>query len=219
LNDVPENKTSALAPRAPDAEQRRRRRRAEARRPELVAPQSLAVEGGAEAFSMRRLADRCGYTAPTIYHHFGDKPGLIRELMEERFGRLLERLRRVPRAADPAEYLRDLARAFVRFGLGHPTHYQLLTTPYPGAADPPESAEQARAFLEEPLARLARQGRLRITDVEAVVQSLWALTHGVISLQIHRPDYPWSGELLEVALEVFLHGLLRPRAPAGDTTE
>ena len=51
--------------------------RSQARRAILDATQSLLVEGGYEAFSMRRLAERCGYTAPTIYHHFGDKPGLI----------------------------------------------------------------------------------------------------------------------------------------------
>ena len=29
-----------------------------------------------------RLAERCGYTAPTIYHYFGDKEGLWLAVLE-----------------------------------------------------------------------------------------------------------------------------------------
>ena len=96
------------------AEQRRRQQRADARRAILDATESLLVEGGYESFSIRRLVDRCGYTAPTIYHYFGDKPGLLDALLEEVFQKLVRLIRRVPQSDDPIEYLRTLARAFVR---------------------------------------------------------------------------------------------------------
>jgi AcrR family transcriptional regulator len=195
---------------SPPAEQRRHRQREEARRSILDATESLLVEEGYEKFSMRRLADRCGYTAPTIYHYFGDKPGLIDTLLDERFGRLLVRLRRVPRAPDAADNLLELARAFIRFGLRHPTHYRLLTTPRGNGATPPPSAERSREILEGPLRELHQQGRLVCADLEAVIQSLWALTHGLISLRIHRPDYPWAKDLADVGLNTFVRGLLQP---------
>jgi AcrR family transcriptional regulator len=31
------------------------------------------IECGGDGFSIRKLAGRCGYTAPTIYHYFGDE--------------------------------------------------------------------------------------------------------------------------------------------------
>ena len=68
--------------------------------------------------------ERCGYTAPTIYHHFGDKLGLLDALLEERFGDLLKLIARVPVSSDPLDTIRARARAFVRFGLRNPTHYR-----------------------------------------------------------------------------------------------
>jgi AcrR family transcriptional regulator len=188
---------------------RRQRQRAEARRAILEATEALLLEEGYERFSMRRLAERCGYTAPTIYHYFGDKPGLIDALLEERFALLLRQIRRVPRDPDPAEYMRSLARAFVRFGLRNPTFYRLLMTPRPEEGTPPHSAEQARAVFEGPVYELARSERLHTDDVEVAKQALWALLHGVISLSLSRPDYPWSKDLVEVALETMLRGMLR----------
>lgn len=189
---------------------RRRAQRAEARRAILDASEALLVEDGFDAFSMRRLAQRCGYTAPTIYHHFGDKQGLIDELIDERVRRLLTRLRRVPRGPDPEQNLRALAEAFVRFGLQNPTHYQLLTAPRPDDSPEPESAEQLRALFEDPLRELERAGRLRTPDLEEAKQCLWVLLHGVISTRTSLPHHPWSKTLVRSALDAMLRGLLHP---------
>ncbi len=56
---------------------RRTRQREEARRAILDATEELLLEVGYDDFSMRRLVERCGYAAPSIYHYFGDKDGLI----------------------------------------------------------------------------------------------------------------------------------------------
>ena len=109
------------------SERRRLQHREDARRAILDATEALLVERGFEAFSMRRLAERCGYTAPTIYHYFGDKQGLVDTLLEERFPRMVAAMKRARRATTPARHLRDDARAFVRFGLRKPRRIQLLT--------------------------------------------------------------------------------------------
>jgi len=67
---------------SPAFEQRRSAQRAQVRRAVLDATESLLLEAGEEQFSIRRLVERCGYTAPTIYHHFGDKKGLIDALLD-----------------------------------------------------------------------------------------------------------------------------------------
>ncbi len=167
------------------------------------------MEDGYEGFSMRRLAQRCGYTAPTIYHYFGDKQGLIDALLEERMRRVLARLRRVKRGDDPAETVRAQAEAFVRFGLQNPTHYRLFTAPGAGSTSPGPSAEEVRAIFEGPLETLDRAGRL-LADIEVVKQCLWVLVHGVISMQISRPEEGWSKSLLETALGAMLDGLVAP---------
>jgi AcrR family transcriptional regulator len=193
---------------ATPAERRRLQQREEAQRAILNATETLLVEEGYEAFSMRRLASLCGYTAPTIYHYFGDKRGLIDALLNERVHRLLARLRRVKRGEDPVDTQRAMADAFVRFGLQNPTHYRLLTAPRPDDSPPPATAEEARAAFEQPIEQLDKQGRLLLGDAEETKQCMWVLLHGLISLPTSRPDAEWSKTLMETALDAMLSGLV-----------
>ena len=94
------------------AERRRLQSRAEARRAILDATEALLVEDGATAFSMRRLAERCGYTPPTIYHYFGDKQRLLDELLDERCRTLVRSLRRVGLDGDPVRDLRTYRETY-----------------------------------------------------------------------------------------------------------
>lgn len=196
------------------AERRRREQREDARRSILDAAEALLVEGGYERFSMRRLALRCGYTAPTIYHYFGDKRRLIDAVLEDGFQRILDRLREVRRSADPAEAVRAQLDAFVRFSLENPTHYRLLSLPRPDGAPPPASEAVAREQLESPLAALLQAGRLRASSVEEAVQCLWVVLHGVISLRTTIPDGQWTEDLESFALDTLLRGLIAPAGAA-----
>ena len=203
-------------------ETRRLRNREAARRAILDATEALLVDGGFESFSMRRLVERCGYTAPSIYHHFGDKRGLIDALLEERFRLMVDRIQAVPTEGDGVATLRAQFAAFVQFGLEHPTHYRLLTQPRPDDSPPSESAEAARALIEVTLSRLAADKRLQLDDIEEAVQCIWVMLHGLIALRISRPDYEWTSSHVDVCLDVLLRGLVispshpnGARAPAG----
>ena len=99
---------------------------------------------------MRRLAERCGYTAPTIYHYFADKKGLFDTLLEERFRRMVDTMRRVRRSDDPVETLLAVGQACVRFGLRNPSQVQLLTALRPDPTDPPQSSVEGRELIEAP---------------------------------------------------------------------
>ncbi len=111
---------------------------------------------------------------------------------------------------DPAETMRSLARAFVDFGMRNPTFYRLLTTPRPDDSEPPRAAEEARAVLEEPIHELERQGRLCAADAETTKQTVWVLLHGLVHLRLSRPEHPWSPDLVGVALEAIVQGMVRP---------
>lgn len=204
------------------AERRRLQSRADARRAILDATEALLVEDGFEAFSMRRLADRCGYTAPTIYHHFGDKQRLIDTLLDERFQGLIRSLKRAQSDGhDPVEDLRACGTAFARFGLRNPTFYVLLSQPRPDPDVPvPPAAEEARAILEQPLAKLAADGRLA-ADLEATQQIVWAFLHGFVLLRTHRSDVLFHKDVLELGLDALIRSLIRDagRAPVREETD
>jgi AcrR family transcriptional regulator len=200
------------------SEIRRSRHREEARRAILDATEAILVEDGVELFSIRKLATRCGYTAPTIYHYFRDKDGLIHALLEERFSRLLQRVRRVQLGPDQVANVREYARAFLRFGLSNPAFYQLMSrVPRDGKEREVRAAEDARAIMAGPLEALAAEGRLCTDDLEAAGQAIWAVLHGLIALRIGNPTYAWSKNVSDVALDSMLRGIVRPGAEKGSS--
>ncbi len=201
--------TVSLHPSPSPAEARRQKQREEARRAILDATEALLIETGGDAFPIRTLADRCGYTAPTIYHYFRDKAGLLDALLDERFERLLARVEDVPRSEDPAENLRRMVEAFVGFGRENPAFYRLiLVGPRASGDGTPASVEAARERLSQPWVELHQAGLLH-TDPQTAAQSMWAVMHGLTALQISRPDYDWGPELAQVAVDSMLRGLIR----------
>lgn len=174
----------------------------------LKAAQELLLESGVDGMSIRKLTDRCGYTAPTIYHHFGDKAGLVAAVVEERFREVHQIMLSIPRGGDAARYLNDTARAFVRFALDNPEHYQLLSLPgvVPGSVP---AAESAREMVKDALEQLAREGTLATNDIDAAYEITWAMLHGIISLRLNRPEYPFSDQMIELAFQMMEGGLLR----------
>jgi AcrR family transcriptional regulator len=155
------------------------------RRAILDAAQALLLEVGVERLSIRRVSERCGFKAPTIYHHFRDKNGLVDALIEGCFREILERMQRVPRGDEPAAYLREIARSFITFQLEHPEHFALLAAPRLERDDPPPSAEQSRALVFRALEEVAAAGSMRGIDVETAFQAIWVvLRHRVAA---HQP--------------------------------
>src|SRR5262249_28376467 len=96
------------------------------RREILAAASALLYEGGPEGLTIRRLALRCGYTAPAIYAEFGDKAGLLDAILRDAIESLTERVQSLPKTADPTEQMRQQFKEMVRFGREHPTHYRLM---------------------------------------------------------------------------------------------
>jgi len=188
------------------AERRRIQYRDETRRGILDAAEHLLVEGGHEAFSMRRLAERCGCTAPTLYHYFRDKHGLIDSLLEECMQQLVAELRHHDDPShDPGGRVRAMCVAFARFGLRNPRHYELLALNRGPDVEEPPSGEQARRMLEGPLEAFARDRGIGDDErLETLRLGLWSVMHGYILLRTSHPDEAWSDAVLERALDALL---------------
>ncbi|MGI9592352.1 MAG: TetR/AcrR family transcriptional regulator [Myxococcota bacterium] len=205
--------TTSSPDSAPSAFERRRlQQREETRRTILDATGALLVEDGYEGFSMRRLAARCGYAAPSIYHHFGDKQSLLDAVVEERFQLVLGRRRWVRRRPDPPETVRAMMAEFVQFGLENPDHYKLLDLPRPGDPSPPPSSERVRELLHEQLEELGAAGRLASDSVDEAAQFLWCVITGLLRLQVVHSKGDWSDRLPEFGVEAALRGLVLPAA-------
>jgi AcrR family transcriptional regulator len=196
-------------------ERRRARQRDEARRAIVDATEALLIESGHFDFSIRSLGRRCGYSAPTIYHYFGDKDGLIDALLEERVAHLADAIEHVPQTGDALADLHALLLAFVEFGAANPTFRRLMwTASGKGDSRTTPAMERLRARVRPPLLELAASGRFADLDAETAGQMIWAMLHGLSALQVIEPDHPWAPNLGERALETLLRGMTRAPAEA-----
>ena len=153
--------------------------------------------GDQASVSIRAIAKAAGVTPPSIYLHFADKEGLLLEVCNRRFAELNRRMDEAGGAHDdPVESLGARGRAYIRFALEHPEHYRVLMMTKGELIEPEEGPEpmQGRIAFDrhvEAVARCIESGAFRPDDPLAVAIDLWAGVHGLASLAITLPGFPW----------------------------
>jgi AcrR family transcriptional regulator len=175
--------------------ERRERERTQVREKILDAALDVFARDGADALTMRALADAIEYSPPVIYAHFRDKDAIIRELCSRQL-REFARAFAAFGALDPIERLRRIGYSYVDFAVEHPSHFQFLfltVHPMPEVdGDDPE--QNAYAFLRQS----ARDGlaaglsRPEYTDADEIAQLCWGSAHGIVALQtVKANDHDW----------------------------
>ena len=203
----------------------RARHRDETRRLILATAREAFVRDGYQSLTMRELARRIGCSAGAIYLHFKGKEELLHCLVEESFARLLEALTQVPPGDDPVAVLKARLHAYVAFGLAYPYHYHFaFMLPSVGGGReqaPPLTPHAAFEVMRRSVAACQARGLMRTVDGEAASQALWAAVHGITSLLIARPDFPWVDRETLVAgvVEMAVDGLVAPRPADGEGGE
>jgi AcrR family transcriptional regulator len=195
--------------------ERREREREEVRRKILDAARDLFTREGYERVTMRAIADAIEYSPTTIYHHFEDKDDLVRATCQADFERLLGAFESQGRPDDPIEWIRQLGRAYARFGVEHPNHYRFMfMTLHP--CDAPEktpAGEQTYDLLRDAVTAGVAAGRFRDLPADTICQVLWSCVHGVTALLVtfgeQFPHAPAASDLVDQACEATLRGLLR----------
>lgn len=198
-------------------QERKARERKELRQEILDAARDLFVEMGYEAVSMRRIAEKIEYSPTTIYLYFRDKSDLLDCICSDTFEQLVDRLSSISQEErDPLAGLKKSLRAYIDFGLDHPAHYKVaFMLPHAHHCDPehPSRSDAAgeRAFhcLLRSVAACADSGFLRVESVELTGQMLWTAIHGLTSLLITHPDFPWANQetLITHLIETLTKGL------------
>lgn len=113
--------------------------------------------------STRKICEAAGVTAPTLYHHFGDKEGLYDAVAAYGFEAYLEAKRTLVHSDDPVSDLRNAWDAHVEFGVGKPALYSLMYGNTRARLASP-AAQEARTVLADLLTAVARAGRLAIAE-------------------------------------------------------
>jgi AcrR family transcriptional regulator len=140
----------------------------------------LLEEEGLDALSMRRLAERLGIRAPSIYKHFADKRELEAALISVGFEELADSFEAAARRGG----LRALCLAYRRFALAHPHLYRLMTSgPLPRDLLTPGVEDRAARPLLDALGGDADRAR-----------AAWAFAHGMAILELDS-RFPLGADL------------------------
>jgi AcrR family transcriptional regulator len=194
---------------------RARRGEGERLREEILeaAERLLLATGDQDAVSIRAIADAVGVTPPSIYLHFADKNELIFAVCRRHFAALDRAMEEAAAGAagDPIEGLRRRGVAYARFGVENPEHYRILfmgKSSYTPANFSDAEMQDTGAFLHlvEATQACIAAGALPPDDAVVVAIHLWTAVHGITSLMISKPNFPWPD--LEQMVGRILHALM-----------
>lgn len=150
------------------------------RRRLLETASSAIASYGEQSLSLRGLAAEAGTTTSAVYSLFGSKESLVTAVAEEGFRRFAEALQQVPHTEDPWADLLSLGIAYREYALGEPHFYRVMF-------DRPHAPEQTP---ENSTFEVLRDAVRRATGLDAEAAQpeafrLWALTHGLVSLELN----------------------------------
>lgn len=150
------------------------------------------VDEGFGEFSMRKIAQKVGCSATSIYLYFEDKDRLLHALIEEGFDQLQERLEEVvSKEQKPVPKIAALLHAYIEFGLQRPEYYEVMFMLQARhmLRYPPDKFRKARQGIDliADLLNMAKQeGTIDIEDCTISAWSMWSAMHGAISLMLAR---------------------------------
>jgi AcrR family transcriptional regulator len=201
---------------------RKERKREQQKREIFLAARELFLRVGHEHFSMRKLAKEVGCVPGTLYLYFKDKNDLVATLVQDSFEHLMDDLKRPRTDLNPLEFLKEIMHAYVEFGLANPNHYHFAFM-----LRRTKSLEKARprphrsyALLVNTVRACTEQQLIRQVDTELAAQGIWAGIHGVTSLMITMPNFPWGDKatVIDHVVDSLIDGL-HPSSKTASETE
>jgi AcrR family transcriptional regulator len=176
----------------------------------LRAAAKLLRTGGVDAVSTRAVAAEAGLQAPAIYRQFGDKEGLLDAVALFVVQEYLADKRRIRETStDALDELRKLWDLHIQFGLTNP-HTYVLTYGHvkPGKTTPAD--KETLAILQEAIARVAAEGRLRMS-VERAAGLMHSAEVGTVLTLLREPEDDRDPQLSRLSRESVFASILNEK--------
>ncbi|GIN74473.1 hypothetical protein J14TS2_49480 [Bacillus sp. J14TS2] len=173
----------------------------------MDAARNLFIDKGYQHVSMRQIAKKLEYSHGAIYYHFTNKAELFYALVEEHFKMLeLELQKIMDEALEPKEKLRNILLGFIRFGLTHQSHYEIMFL---------IKDEEVRNFInQEPsnTYEMFASNVQSLCDKSVTIHDIWSLflsLHGFVTHYLrHVVNYEDVKDMAKLHVEFLLKSLI-----------
>lgn len=181
---------------------------AETRARILAATARLIAQGGIQAATTRAVAAEAAVQPPTIYRLFGDKDGLLEAVAEQSMRDYVAKEGQRPAMDDPVTELREAWDIYIAFSLSQPAVFRLVFTPQ---SRPSSAFAAGQQMLLDRVRRVARAGRLRVTE-ERAVELIHAVGTGTALTLLQKPPRERQGLADAARQTIFAAILIQPLA-------
>lgn len=189
----------------------RERRQARTRQAILDAARRIVSRQGADALSMRAIADEIDYSPAGLYEYFPGKEAIIGELCGIGHVRLSAGMEAVDRSLPFEAYLYGIGEAYIDFARRNPDLYLLMfTTVSEATVEGLYEDGSSYLILVAAIERGLAEGIIHARDGfgrDEMAYNAWALVHGLSMLAITY------GEVVDMPFEPLeaqaLHSMLR----------
>lgn len=142
---------------------------------------------GADAVTMRRVAEAVGITPMAIYRHFPDRDALLKQVSNDSFDAVAQEWSQGSHDADITRRLLATHASYLDYALAHPHLFDhAFSARRDDARRFPEDFRARRSptlnVIADALAEGMREGVLRDDDPWELAMTFWAQAHGLIAL-------------------------------------
>jgi AcrR family transcriptional regulator len=158
----------------------------------------LFTAHGVHTVSTRQIAAAVGISQPSLYAFFPTRQAIVAEVSHRAFSALSARMTEELDRSPADGLLARLGRVYVDFGLSQPDAYRIAfmlegVRKEAGGAHAAAMGAGLGAFSIFRTAVARTLGaNLGSGEVDLIAQSGWASLHGLVSLLIARPSFPWA---------------------------
>jgi AcrR family transcriptional regulator len=155
----------------------------------------LAESGSDQGLTLRGVARAVEISPQAMYLHFDDLGDLVQAAITQSlitFGHVMTAAADTQQA--PLERVLARAAAYVEWGLAHPGLYRVMLEGQAQRSHAPDTVMAGRAsFLvaRDDVEAAMKDGSVEAGDSDGITIQLWAVLHGLVSLGVNKPHFPW----------------------------
>ncbi|OAI25695.1 MULTISPECIES: TetR/AcrR family transcriptional regulator [Methylomonas] len=176
----------------------------------LAAAETIVVEDGFNALTVRKIAMEIGYTVGSIYMVFANMSDLIIHLKARALDELAEHLAACPADGDPGERLMKLADIYLDFAAKHFNRWRMIFDMQSEEA-PPDWYQQKIEYMFDIVESLIRQLHAG-TDAESerrAARALWSGVHGISILALTGHGQPSGIDSARASVSLLVSTFIR----------